>query len=129
MYRRNNEAADRMRERRRAEDAAPRLAEQVPSLKTLRMSLSFRRGDFRIGEASYVRVVVVATAPALFTIACTDSNCRDGGHQITTAMLKALRAGLTEFSGEEPCRGSIGSTGTACGSTLLYDAQATYEKG
>jgi hypothetical protein len=129
MYRRNNEAADRMRERRRAEDAAPRLAEQVPSLKTLRLSLSFRRGDFRIGEASYVRVVVVATAPALFTIACTDSNCRDGGHPITTAMLKSLRAGLTEFSGEEPCRGSIGSSGAACGSTLLYDAQATYEKG
>jgi hypothetical protein len=127
MYRRNNEAADRMRERRRVEDAAPRLAEEVPHLQTLRLSLSFRRGDFRIGEAAYVRVVVVSTAPALFSIACTDPNCRDGGHQITVAMLKALRARLTEFSGEETCRGSVGATASACGSTLLYEAQATYE--
>ena len=129
MYRRNNEAADRMRERRRAEDAAPRLAEQVPSLRTLRLSLSFRRGEARIGDASYVRVVVVPTAPALFAIACSDSSCRDGGHQITNAMLKALRSGLTEFTGEEPCRGSIGATGSPCGCTLTYEAQATYEKG
>ena len=118
-----------MRERRRAEDAAPRLAEQVPSLRTLRLSLSFRRGDVKIGDASYVRVVVVPTAPALFTIACSDTSCRDGGHQITTAMLKALRSGLKEFSGEEPCRGSSGTSGSPCGSTLIYEAQATYEEG
>ncbi len=129
MYRRNNEAADRMRERRREEDAAPRLAAQVPLLRSLRLSLSFHRGEVRIGDASYVRVVVVPTAPALFNIPCSDSSCRDGGHQITGAMLKALRAGLTEFRGEEPCRGSVGASGGPCGSVLTYEAQATYEKG
>jgi len=128
MYRRNSEAADRMRERRRAEDAAPRLAEQIPTLKSLRLSLSFRRGDVKIGDASYVRVVVVPTAPALFTIACSDSSCRDGGHHITNAMLKALRAGLTEFSGEEPCHGSAGASGSPCGCTLTYEAEASYEE-
>jgi hypothetical protein len=129
MYRRNNEAADRMRERRRIEDAAPRLIEQVPLLKTLRLTLSFRRGDVKIGDASYVRVVVVPTAPALFTVPCSDPNCRDGGHQITNAMIKALRAGLTEFSGEEPCQGAAGASGSPCGCTLAYEAQASYEKG
>ncbi len=44
---------------------------------------------------------------------------------ITSAMLKALRAGLKEFSGEEPCRGSSGSSGSPCGSILRYEAQAT----
>lgn len=129
MYRRNNEAADRMRERRRIEDAAPRLIEQVPHLKTLRLSLSFRRGDVRVGDAAYVRVVVVPTAPALFTVPCSDPNCRDGGHPITNAMLKALRSGLAEFSGEEPCQGTTGASGSPCGSTLIYFAEATYEKG
>jgi len=129
MYRRNNEAADRMRERRRVEDAAPRLITQVPLLKTLRLTLSFRRGDVRIGDASYVRVVVVQTAPALFTVPCSDTSCRDGGHSVTSAMLKALRAGVTEFSGEEPCQGSSGTSGTQCGCVLQYEAQASYEKG
>jgi hypothetical protein len=129
MYRRNNEAADRMRERRRIEDAAPRLAEQVPHLKTLRLTLSFRRGDVRIGDASYVRVVVVPTAPALFTVPCSDPNCRDGGHSITNALLKALRAGQTEISGEEPCQGSSGTSGSVCGCTLKYEAEASYQKG
>jgi len=128
MYRRNSEAADRMRERRRIEDAAPRLAEEVPLLKTLRLTLSFRRGDVRIGDASYVRVVVVPTAPALFTVPCSDPNCRDGGHPITTAMLKALRSGVAEFSGEEPCQGSAGTSGGPCGCTLRYKAEATYQK-
>jgi len=129
MYRRNNEAADRMRERRRVEDAAPRLITQVPLLKSLRLTLSFRRGDVKIGDASYVRVVVVQTAPALFNIACSDPNCRDGGHNITSSLIKSLRAGTADFSGEEPCQGAMGASGTPCGCTLLYDAQATYEKG
>jgi len=128
MYRRNTEAADRMRERRRLEDAAPRLARELPSLKTLRLSLSFRRGDLKLLDASYVRVVVVATAPALFDIACADSTCRDGGHPLTEPMLKALRAGLTHFSGEVSCRGAAGTSGTACNSVLIYEADATYEK-
>jgi len=126
MYRRNSDAAERMRERRRSEDAAPRLATEVPSLKSLRMSYSFRRGDFQIAEAAYVRVVVVPTAPALFVLPCSDAGCHDGGHHITSAVLGALRAGLTEFSGEEPCRGAAGSSGTRCNCVLRYEATATY---
>jgi hypothetical protein len=127
MYRRNTDAADRMRERRRVEDAAPRLAREVPYLKTLRLSLSFRRGEIKLLDASYVRVVVVPTAPALFDIACADSTCRDGGHQLTEQLLQALRARKTHFSGEVPCRGAAGTSGTACNSVLIYEAEATYE--
>jgi hypothetical protein len=127
MYRRNTEAADRMRERRRLEDAAPRLAREVTSLKTLRLTLSFRRGEIKLLDASYVRVVVVPTAPALFDIACADSTCRDGGHALTTPMLQALRSGQTHFSGEVTCRGSAGTSGNACTSVLIYEADATYE--
>ena len=127
MYRRNTEAADRMRERRRLEDAAPRLAHEVPALKTLRLTLSFRRGEVKLLDASYVRVVVVPTASALFDIACADSTCREGGHALSAPMLQALRSKLTHFSGELSCRGSAGTSGNACGSVLIYEADATYE--
>jgi hypothetical protein len=127
MYRRNTDAADRMRERRRLEDAVPRLAREVPALKTLRLSFSFRRGEIKLLDASYVRVVVVPTAPALFDVACADSTCRDGGHLLTEVMLKSLRQGLTHFSGEIPCRGASGASGTACSGILMFDAEATYE--
>ncbi len=127
MYRRNTDAADRMRERRRVEDAAPRLAREVPALKTLRLSLSFRRGDIKLLDASYVRVVVVPTAPALFDIPCADSTCREGGHQLTEQLLRSLRDGKTRVTGEVNCRGASGTSGTPCNSVLMYEAEATYE--
>lgn len=126
MYRRNSDAADRMRERRRVEDAAPRLTNEVPSLKTLRLSLSFRRGEMKLLDASYVRVVVVPTAAALFDIPCSDPSCRDGGHSITGELISQLRSGKTQFSGEASCRGSTGSAGGPCASVLIYDVEATF---
>jgi hypothetical protein len=126
MYRRNSDAADRMRERRRLEDAAPRLSSEIPALRSLRLSLSFRRGEFRLGETSYVRIIVVPTAPALFWVACADPSCREGGHQITAPMLKALKAHDPQFCGEDLCRGMVGA-GAACASTLIYEAVATYD--
>jgi hypothetical protein len=127
MYRRNNEAAERARERRQKEDSAPRLATDVPSLRTMRLSVSFRRGETIVSDASYVRVVVVATAPALFEINCSDSYCQGGGHQATQQILEGLRAKKTQFQGEVPCYGSVGSSATRCTSTLVYQVEATYE--
>ena len=126
MYRRNSEAADRMRERRRIEDAAPRLIQEVPNLKSLRLTLSYRRGEVKLPDASYVRVVVVPTAAALFDVACADSTCREGGHELTESMLRALRAGKTNFTGEINCRGTSGSGASDCNCVLMYEAEATY---
>ncbi|HMA94145.1 MAG TPA: hypothetical protein VKP30_15750 [Polyangiaceae bacterium] len=127
MYRRNSEAAERARERRQKEDAAPRLAKEVPSLRTMRLSISFRRGDTIVSDASYVRVVVVPNAPLLFEIPCSDTYCQGGGHQLTQQILDGLKAKKTCFQGEVPCHGSVGSTGTRCTSTLLFQVEATFE--
>lgn len=127
MYRRNSEAAERAKERRLKEDAAPRLAKEVPSLRTMRLSISFRRGDTIVSDASYVRVVVVANAPLLFEIPCSDSYCQGGGHQLTQQILEALKAKRTAFQGEVPCHGTVGSSATRCTSALIYQVEATYE--
>jgi hypothetical protein len=127
MYRRNNEAAERARERRQREDAAPRLAKDVPSLRTMRLSVSFRRGDAIVPDASYVRVVVVPAAASLFEIPCTDTYCQGGGHHLTKLILDGLKAKKPTFQGEVPCHGTVGSSGTQCQTTLLYQVEASYE--
>jgi hypothetical protein len=126
MYRRNTEAAERARERRQKEDSAPRLAAEVPALRSMRLSISFRRGETIVSDASYVRVVVVANAPSLFEISCSDSYCQGGGHQATQQIIDSLKAQKTHFEGEIPCRGAVGSTGTRCTSVLIYQVEATY---
>jgi len=126
MYRRNNEAADRARERRQKEDAAPRLLAEVPSLRTMRLSVSFRRGETVATDSSYVRVVVVTSAAALFEIPCADTYCQTGGHPATQHILAGLKAKKSRFEGEVPCRGTIGTSGTTCASVLIYQVEATY---
>jgi hypothetical protein len=49
------EDAARSVERRRREDEAPRLLDQVPQLKTLRLEMEERRGDTRLEETKHVR--------------------------------------------------------------------------
>jgi hypothetical protein len=127
MYRRNNEAAERARERRQKEDSAPRLVAEVPSLRSMRLSVSFRRGDAVVSDASYVRVVVVASAASLFEIPCSDSYCQGGGHHATQQILETLKAKKTKFEGEVPCHGSVGTSATRCTSVLVYQVEATYE--
>src|SRR5687767_10118781 len=87
-------AAQRFAERLQRENEAPRLAALIPALETLQFTVEERRGTWPSAtpEGSHVRHVVVATAPALFAITCHDPECRDGGHDVTTLVMRALRA-------------------------------------
>jgi hypothetical protein len=127
MYRRNSEAAERARERRQKQDAAPRLANEVPFLRTMRLSVSFRRGDNAVPDASYVRVVVVPNAPALFELPCCDNYCQGGGYDFTRQIVASLKSKNPSFTGEGPCPGAIGNSGSQCQCTLVYQVEATYE--
>jgi hypothetical protein len=124
MNRRGGEAARRYQERRRREDEAPRLVEQVPELDSLKLDFSERRAGMTAPEVSHIRRVVVANAPALFEVPCTDGGCEDGGHDLTHAILRELRSKSTAFEGEDACHGHVG--GASCGRTLHYVAAATY---
>ncbi len=123
--RRGRAAAERTNERRRREDEAPRLAAVVPDLESLRIELSEKRGDVGIADASHIKRVVVEHAPALFLLPCGESSCRDGGHDITRAVLRGLEMKQAVYTGDDPCMGQTGSA--PCARTLVFTAHATYK--
>ena len=120
-YRRNNPAALRFADRRQREDEAPKLRAQVPMLTSLRLDLEERSG---IGGVKHVRRVVVDRAPALFLVPCGDPRCVEGEHDLTTTVMRALRAHQTSFQGTDECGGSIGQS--ACQRVLHFDGAAEY---
>lgn len=124
MWGQNRDVARRTAERRQREDEAPRLALAIPGLEGLRLEVLEHSSSISRPERNHVRHVVVATAPALFVMPCHDTQCKDGGHDLTHEILAALRRGTPRFEGENACHGMVGSAG--CSRTLGYVALATY---
>ncbi len=124
FLRRHSEAAQRFAERREREDEAARLREAVPGLASLRITIREQRDGGLISEASHVRLIVVDSAPALFVLGCGDKWCKDGGHDVTLAIVRALVGRATRFEGEHACQGYIGSGN--CARVMCYAAVATY---
>jgi len=122
MNRRNGPAAaQRFAERRRREQDAPRLREQVPNLVSLQLEIEERSGDAGI---KHLRRVVVDHAPALFLVPCGDSKCIAGEHDLTPAVMQALRARETSFHGKDECRGTPGLS--PCSREVRFEAVAQY---
>jgi len=123
---RSRDGAARFAERRQREDEAPRLRASYPTLATLKLEVEERRGASSMPETKHVRHVIVERAPALFVIMCGDSSCRDGGHDVTHAVLRYLSSGSTDFEVEDQCSGTIGTA--HCGRIVRVHALATYTK-
>jgi hypothetical protein len=121
--RRNGFAAQRFAERRRREDEAPRLSEQVRDLESLRLELEERCGDTG-ASPKYTRRFVVARAPALFFVPCGDPRCLDGGHDLTNTVMHALRTQQTSFEADDTCGGALGNS--QCARVLHVDGIAEY---
>jgi len=117
-------AGERLAERRRREDDAPRLIERVPQLESLRLEIQELRGGSAVPESTHVRRIPVASAPALFELPCLDSFCKDGTHDLTHDILRALESRATKFEGEHACTGHTGNAD--CQRVLRYVATATY---
>lgn len=123
--RRNSAAAQRFEERRLREDEAPRLRAEVPELSTLKLTIEDRtEGGATLSR--HVRHVVVERAPALFFIGCQDPNCKDGGHDVTGSIMRALAGARTLFDGDDACRGTVGTV--PCTRVLHYEAVAGYTR-
>jgi hypothetical protein len=118
------EAELRFNERRKREDEARRLHAQVPALRTLKLEVEEQRGTSALAETKHVRVIVVERAPALFLLPCGDRDCRDGGHDVTDAMLRGLASSHERFEIEDTCIGNI--RGAECGRTVRIVAKASY---
>jgi hypothetical protein len=121
---RSREGAARFAERRQRENEAPRLRDAVPNLATLRLDVEERRGSVSVAESKHVRHVVVDHAPALFALVCGDSACKDGGHELTSQIMRNLQSGQAEFDVEDECLGSVGTA--TCHRVIHIHATATY---
>lgn len=124
MYGRSREASERFAERRRREDEAPRLKEAVSNLASLRLEVEEHRGTSAVAETRHVRIVMVDRGPALFVLPCGDSECRDGGHDITSEVMDRLRHGTKDFVVEDRCFGNVRDV--ACGRIVRVITSATY---
>ncbi len=124
MNGRAREAHLRFTERRKREDEAPRLRAEVPRLRTLRLDVEERRGESTLAETKHVRHVVVDHAPALFVLSCGDPDCRDGGHDVTEALVRRLGEHVPSFSVEDVCMGHL--RGAPCGRVILVLVTASY---
>lgn len=118
---RHSPQAERFAERRRREDEAPRLRQQVPNLTRLQLNIEERTGA---GGNTHTRRIVIDAAPALFLVPCGDPRCVDGGHDLTTPVMQALRSTRRSFHGEDPCEGSVGPS--TCSRVVHFDAIAEY---
>ena len=121
--RRNSEAAMRYEERRQRERTAQRLSARVPTLATLRLDIAEGRGAISAGP-KYARIITVETSPALFALGCADPSCRDGGHDLTSHVLRGLLEGKTHFALDQRCEGNVGSAD--CGRSVHVEVTATY---
>jgi len=121
--RRDQDRIDAATAQREREDAAPRLCDTVPGLRTLRIQFEDRRAGSGLTAMSYSKPVVVASAPATFEIRCMEPRC-DGRHDLTTQILLALRRNERSFSGESACNGIVGDQ--HCDHVLMYACTATY---
>lgn len=113
---------DDLQERVARERSAPRLASVVPSLTGLRILVRERSG---MGQVTYRKHFQVGSAPALFVIGCGDERCRDGGHDITIDVMRALRAHQLKAEGHHACDGRTGTAG--CVRTIDFELIAEYQ--
>jgi hypothetical protein len=127
MYRRRqSEAQLRAIERRKRQDDAQRLKAAVPELTSMRLEIEEFQGKSAISGARHTRHIVVDSAPAMFEFPCSEPGCSDGGHDLTSEILRALRSHATEFDGEDACYGQLGASATPCRRVLRYSATAKY---
>ncbi|MDI1478428.1 hypothetical protein [Polyangium sp. y55x31] len=124
-YRKNLERTERRNQRMAREDAAGKLVERAPDLTDLKIAIDEMPRGGSVGGNRYIRRVVLAQAPALFEVPCSESRCQDGGYDVTSEILAALTSRRTTFEGQQACPGrcSLGD----CGRVLHYVVTATYK--
>lgn len=111
-------------ERWQREDAAPRLAAEIPELLTLSLQLRNCNDETSMPGRSRIQHTIVERAAALFEVACVEPKCEGGGYDITADILTALRQRRETHEGTAHCNGSVGQGYCRC--TLVYVMKATY---
>jgi hypothetical protein len=123
MYKRDPARAEAAAAFRRRHDAAPWLRDQAPELQSLRLTFDDARPDESSSGRSYARPVIVESARAHFEVRCLEPRC-DGVHDLTAAIVRAIRERKTSTSITSECRGMINNQ--PCTRTLVCSCELGY---
>lgn len=93
----------------------------MPTLATLQIAVVEEQAG---ASSKHIKHVVVARAPALFVFPCGDTVCIDGGHDVTSEVMHALRGKAKQMTGDSKCSGMTGSA--PCSRRIRYELTATY---
>jgi hypothetical protein len=118
------ERKERRLQRTEREDAAGKLQQRVPDLADLSIAIHEVRPGGCTSDTHYIRRVVLASAPALFEVPCSDTRCEDGGYDVTREILYVLASHQPHAEGHQTCRGRCGQMD--CGRTLRWVTTAKY---
>jgi hypothetical protein len=124
--RRDEAATSRAAERRRREQDAPLLIEEVPLLRGLSIEVKETGLGPGMLDAKHIRRFEMATAPALFLVPCGDRSCEGGGHDISVAVMEALRGHQALLEGAVACCGRVGEQG--CSRSLHFAMVAAFDE-
>jgi hypothetical protein len=115
---RRRELAQHVVDRRRRDDEARRLLDEVPKLARLSLTVEEQSGAGVDAGSRHVRRFVVEQAAARFELPCGAGGCDGGGHDATSAILRELRAGVQHLEGSVTC--------DRCGCVLRDVGDAAY---
>ncbi len=124
--RRDEAATRRALERRRREQDAPMLLEEVPLLQDLSIEVTETGLEPGMLEAKHIRRFALATAPAVFLLPCGDRSCEGGGHDISAVVMDALRTRTSLVEGVVACCGTVGEHG--CTRTVHFAMAAVFDE-
>jgi hypothetical protein len=124
-----NPRAEHRQAQRQRVDEAPRLAEQYPHLKTLKVALEFvdREGMTKTTEMKYQ--ANPAHAKSVLVFVCPSAACWGGDFDLTAKLAEAVTKRRTKVTGELHCLGShkMASGQIApCRSLLRYTLNLVY---
>jgi hypothetical protein len=122
--RRSAEVMRRAEERRQRADGARRLHDVVPELESLELEIHESREGQPGQEVTHKRYIIVARAPALFEIPCSDRKCCEGGHDVTATVMQHLLGHDRQFEGRHVCAGHLKDGD--CAYELRFVASARY---
>lgn len=125
--RRTSEGEQRVARRWQLADEAPRLLTEVPELQSLRMVIEESSNGSFLTVSRYTKLFVLNSAPAMFWMPCGNPRCEEGGHDLTHAIMSALRSRTERLQGTDDCGGMVGPG--LCGAVIRYDVTATFRKG
>jgi hypothetical protein len=117
------ERAERRSRREEREVSAGKLLARAPDLVALDIAMHESRPG-SCYDNHFIRRVVIAHASALFEVACSYADCKDGGYDLTREVLSALARRQPRFEGEQACRGRCNVID--CTRVLRYVATASY---